>query len=447
MKRSISVILAAVVLMAALPVSAHAAGTLSAPLYGCDIFRYSPKAALWLEDSLANGNRDARNGATLLYYLLWPGAKAVHWVRGLWQPQPAPHVCALCYSMLTSYTQGDFLEQNLLPGFQLYPPITDRDFWDSMARDFGPRLLSQGDAVLAGQPQPVTQEDVDRYRSIGEGVYLPIYYKLRKDLICLALAECVSGSGAYIDRALDYIRIICAEPHWAMPNARGTANAIDLVAAETAATLAGVLHLLTPVLGEAAETRIKTNMARRIFQSYLDHDANDFWWMTGKNNWNVWINSNVLFAALTLEDDQARKLAVIRKTMRSVDIFLRYYAAHMPDGACDEGPTYWDRAAGALGDYLEMLLVATGGALDKFKEPLVYNMGDYINKVYIGNGYKINYGDASANMSAPAGGIAYYLGKHIGNQALMDFAAVGLKSAGWVSERINPTVRGGSMRG
>jgi len=52
-------------------------------LYGGDIFKYSRAAAVWLAKGLASSNKYARCGYSLLYYLLWPGARAVHWARGI----------------------------------------------------------------------------------------------------------------------------------------------------------------------------------------------------------------------------------------------------------------------------------------------------------------------------------------------------------------------------
>jgi len=50
---------------------------------GADIFLYSPDAAAWLQAGLNNGDPNVRNGYALLYYLLWPGAQAVHLLYGL----------------------------------------------------------------------------------------------------------------------------------------------------------------------------------------------------------------------------------------------------------------------------------------------------------------------------------------------------------------------------
>jgi hypothetical protein len=50
-----------------------------------DIFLYSPDATRWLQAGLDNGNPLVHGGCAILYCLLWPGAKIVHWFRGLFQ--------------------------------------------------------------------------------------------------------------------------------------------------------------------------------------------------------------------------------------------------------------------------------------------------------------------------------------------------------------------------
>ena len=71
----------------------------------------------------------------------------------------------------------------------------------------------------------------------------------------------------------------------------------------------------------------------------------DFAWIGLKNanpvnNWNPWINSNLLTCALLLDGDPARRARTVHKILTSVDRFLDGYH---DDGGCDEGPSYWSR--------------------------------------------------------------------------------------------------------
>src|SRR5438876_12215041 len=93
------------------------------------------------------------------------------------------------------------------------------------------------------------------------------------------------------------------------------------------------------------------------------------------NNWNPWINSNWLAAALLLEADPGRRTRSVYKIMRSLDNFINIYP---DDGASDEGPGYWGRAGASLFDNLELLGSATNGTIDIYRAPLVRSMGQYI---------------------------------------------------------------------
>lgn len=79
--------------------------------------------------------------------------------------------------------------------------------------------------------------------------------------------------------------------------------------------------------------------------------------------------------------------------MVSVDKFLNY---NHDDGACEEGPSYWGHAAGKMYDYLQLLYDATDGKINIFSDPMVKNMGEYISRSYVGNGWVVNFADASA---------------------------------------------------
>jgi hypothetical protein len=89
--------------------------------------------------------------------------------------------------------------------------------------------------------------------------------------------------------------------------------------------------------------RIKREVNARILKPFLER--NDFGWMgfwsrrDGRrpNNWNPWINSNVLAAGFLTEEDEEQRVEIVHKVLRSVDNFLVPYPE---DGSCDEGPSY-----------------------------------------------------------------------------------------------------------
>ena len=169
--------------------------------------------------------------------------------------------------------------------------------------------------------------------------------------------------------------------------------------------------------------RIRAEVDRRIFTPALARD--DFWWMgfgerKNLNNWTPWIDSNWLAAVLLLEADPRRRAAAVYKIMRSLDNFINIYP---DDGASDEGPGYWDRAAASLFDNLELLRGATSGRVDIYGSPLVRSMGQYIYRVYIKDQYFIPMGDASAKIT-PDAELVYQYGKRIGDPLMQGFGAL-----------------------
>ncbi|MFD2144392.1 heparinase II/III domain-containing protein [Mucilaginibacter antarcticus] len=137
------------------------------------------------------------------------------------------------------------------------------------------------------------------------------------------------------------------------------------------------------------------------------------------NNWNTFINTNVLNTALLAQDDKGRRDATVDKTIRSIDFFLNDYPA---DGGCDEGPSYWAIAGGSLIQFLDLLSTFTNQRLDFSKNQLIHNIGSYIYKVHIDQNYYVNFADAGA-LSAQDPLKIYLFGKLFNDPQLLQFAA------------------------
>lgn len=105
--------------------------------------------------------------------------------------------------------------------------------------------------------------------------------------------------------------------------------------------------------------------------------------------------------------------------MVSVDKFINYTHS---DGACEEGPSYWGHAAGKMYDYLQLLYDGTGGKISLFDQPMIRNMGEYIARSYVGNGWVVNFADASAKGGGDAP-IIFRYGKAVGSDVMMQYAA------------------------
>jgi hypothetical protein len=346
--------------------------------------------------------------------------------------------------MLTQAHPLEQLRSTLIPreDWRPFPTAAERDAWEALPDSLRGAHLKRGEALLGYEwPLLSAARFLDFARDGNRSRYEAIRNARRNALRDLALAECMEGQGRFIDDIVNGIWTTCEESYWGVPahirmqqagpGLPDTAEpTVDLFAAETVALLAWTVYLLGPQLDGVSPLivpRILRESEYRILTPNLERD--DFWWMgfdgsRAVNNWNPWINSNWLTAALLLEGDPARRLAAVGRILKSLDSFTGIY---FDDGGCDEGPSYWGRAAASLFDCLELLHSATGGAIDHFADPLIRNMGRFIYRTHIHNDYFVNFADASAIVQ-PAASLVYRYGVAIGDDDMAAFGA-------WLAER------------
>jgi hypothetical protein len=138
------------------------------------------------------------------------------------------------------------------------------------------------------------------------------------------------------------------------------------------------------------------------------------------NNWNPWINSNILTTTLLLERDPARRKATVLKVCRSTDEYLFDYSA---DGACEEGPAYWTRSAGAFFDLCQMLVSAHGDkGTGVMQHSFTRAMGNYIMNTHIAGDMYCNYGDAHLHAEPPPE-LVFRYGHDCGDRMLAAYGA------------------------
>jgi hypothetical protein len=145
------------------------------------------------------------------------------------------------------------------------------------------------------------------------------------------------------------------------------------------------------------------------------------------NNWNPWVNYNMLTSYLLIETDPVKKAAEVEKILNSLDKFLNGYS---DDGGCDEGPSYWGAAGALLYESLELMKKVTDGKFDVFDDPLVQNIGKYFYQVNIHAPYFINFADADATTGGNPS-IVYRYGKAINDPVMMKFGAYLAKLGKW----------------
>jgi len=317
-----------------------------------------------------------------------------------------------------------------------FPKAADRAGWSEVPEDARKKLLELGAKERhASWPALPATLALEFARNGNRSHYEALSFGRRTALRRLVLAECVEGEGKYLDDIANGIWAVCEETFWGVPahigaQRRGvglpdvTEPIIDLFAAETAALLAWTHYLLAGQLSTVSPLvpdRMAVEVERRVLEPF--RRRSDFYWMGFRgpavNNWNPWINSNVLTCALLLDRDPQRRTGEVHKSLRSLDRFLD---AYHEDGGCDEGPGYWGRAGASLFDCLELLRSASNGAIDFYSMPLVGEIGRYIYRAHIHDQWYTNFADAPALVSIAAG-LVFRYGSRIGDEKMQGLGA------------------------
>lgn len=322
-----------------------------------------------------------------------------------------------------------------------YPAYTDRRGWDKLFASTKEEYIRRGEKQLSYQWQVVKATDYMEFeRSGSREVMEKPFGENNMAIVDLLLAELAEGKGRFLPQLINGVFHTCEMTSWALSAHLITQKAhrslpdhreqlIDLTSGDLSSMLAWTyyfLHTEFDKVNPSISARLRHELEERTIKPYMNEE-NYYWWQafratptTMVNNWNPWCNSNVLQTMMLLENDPGKLAAGIYRTMQSVDRFLNYVHA---DGACEEGPSYWGHAGGKLFDYLNLLSEITDGQISLFAHPMIKNIGEYISRSYVGDGWVVNFADASAQGGGDAS-LIYRFGKAVGSGEMMQFAAM-----------------------
>lgn len=320
-----------------------------------------------------------------------------------------------------------------------FPDYADRAGWEAFLGPYRETYIRRGEKRLDYRWQVVRATDYLEFERTGNrDVMENPYNENIFAIVDLLLAELAEGKGRFVDQLINGVFHSCEMTSWALaahiivqPKHRALPAydypVIDLVSGDLSGVLSWTyyfMHRQFDKVDPEISRRLRHELEARTMTPYLTNDS--YWWMgrnyNGRmlNNWNPWCNSNVLMTFLLMENDRDRLAQAVYLTMESVDKYLNYIKA---DGGCEEGPSYWGHAAGKTLDYLELLALATGGKVTIWDEPMIRRMGEYISRSYVGDGWVVNFADASAKGEEnPA--LVYRFGKAVGSDELKGFAAL-----------------------
>ncbi len=353
------------------------------------------------------------------------------------------------------------------------PSYKDRQFWESLPAGIRQSYISKAESLLDYNWPTMKATDFLEIIRSGERREKVQNSNLNA-LTSLVMGELVEGKGRFLDQIINGVWYFCEQTWWGWsahfylqqaPNGLPDVNepTIDLGVGETANNLAWTWFLFKDEFDKVhplISIRLKDELTKKVLIPYYTRD--DFWWMgyrkegysvnkpsnpwfnykndlnpnllvsakitgSGVNNWDPWVNYNMLNVILLLESDPAKKLAGVEKVIRCLDSFPNSYP---DDGGCSEGPMYWGAAGARLFQNLKLLKNVTGGKFDVFDNPLIKNIGTYICKANIHAPYFLDFADADARGSGSPFEV-YEYGKAIKDTQMQQFGAYLAKLDKW----------------
>lgn len=326
-----------------------------------------------------------------------------------------------------------------------YPEYSDRQGWEMLVGNHAEFLIKAGEKYLDYTWQSVDATAYLAYERTGERQVMETPLREnRVALNALMLAELAEGKGRFLDQIINGSWHIAHMPSWVLsahlPRQRTHRTLpdpdhqiIDLGSGALGAQMAAAYHFfhdtfdkVDPVISRV----IKLSIKKQILDPYLDpSNYKPHWWLgfdlkpgTVINNWNPWCNADVMLCFLLVEDDRERLLQAVNQSFKSVNLFIGYVKK---DGACEEGPAYWGHAAGKLYDYLQIMDYAHVGQLPLLAQKQIKDMGEYISRSFVNDGWVVNFADATAKLSySPS--LIYNYGKAVSSDEMQDFAIYNL---------------------
>ena len=344
-------------------------------------------------------------------------------------------------NLLTSKITKDELKDHLVTdrSWVPFPAYTDRAAWDAVFGEHKDEYIKRGEKALSHTWPIVKATDYLEFERSGNRAIMEVPYKSNYyAVIDLLLAELAEGKGRFIDQLINGVYSASEMTTWSLSAHLKRYNdkrsiqpydkpVIDLMTGDMGNLYSWVYYFMKPEFDKVnpeISRRLKHELETRVLNPYLEFDK--WWWdwsrqKTGNtlNNWTPWCLSNILLTAMLMEDDKDKYADIAYYTMLGVDKFFNHIKG---DGACEEGPTYWKHAAGKVLDYMDLIKMATGGRVDISNEQLIRNVGEYIPRSYVGDGWVVNFADASAkSMCEPL--LVYRYGKAVDSDLIKNFAA------------------------
>ncbi|MFC4102593.1 hypothetical protein [Paenibacillus xanthanilyticus] len=264
-------------------------------------------------------------------------------------------------------------------------------------------LLEEG-RRLADRPIPeLTQELYGLFEATGNRLaYEGVYFERRRRLTTFALLNLLfPEEPSYAQHLEEIIASILDETTWCLPahmQGQSVDRAIDLFAAETGFALSEVAALTGQRLPRELSDAMKAQVNRRLFDPYLGRGP--YHWETADHNWAAVCAGSIGAAALLIEPDAARRAAMCAKAVGTMNHYLSGFGE---DGACLEGPGYWNYGFGYYVYFADLLRRATDGRADLFEDGKVKRIALFQQQCYLSGNRPANFSDAMPRVNVHLG--------------------------------------------
>ena len=330
------------------------------------------------------------------------------------------------------------------------PPASDRRVWTpELLRSSHPAARRPPLPPELGTPWhvPLAHQYARVHRDGNRDEYEQVLFALQRRLSRAAVMAAVTLDPVWVDEAGDGATLLCELSSWCWPAHDDTQRRhaavvptvtdpyLDLGAGEIAAQLAWLDHLLGANFDErlpGLRARIRHEVDRRVLTPFVQR--RDWHWLGldgDVHNWCAWIHGNVLVAALRLVEDPARRASIVALAIEGLD---RYIASIPPDGAIDEGYSYWWNGACRALEALDVLTHASGGEFGSvpasFRETVAFP-----HRMHLGGGWYVNHADGKARPPADHPWDALYrAARRVGDRDAQAHAAAAQSPASAASE-------------
>jgi hypothetical protein len=293
-------------------------------------------------------------------------------------------------------------------------PSDDRRFWESADSPTLAAVAARAEADLAvAWPAPLASHYARYFRDGNRTAYEDRVRERQRRLSRAALTAAWTGDVAWLDETIDGVLLLCEQSSWSWAAHDDTFTVhgsvtptvtdpyLDLGAGEVVGQLAWVDALLGEALDARApgvRARVRHEARTRVLEPFVRR--RDWHWLGldgDVHNWNPWIHGNVLTATLGLVDDPDEAATLVGLVVDGLD---RFVASVPPDGAIDEGYSYWWNGAGRALEALELLSAATGGALDATGVPALRETARFPHRMQVDGPWYVNVADGPARPPA-----------------------------------------------